>query len=388
MQNTEAMPSNNTPSIAPVEAAIRRYYPTLLPACKCALAVTAALVFKGRTKPLGVNFEASSGFGKSAIAQLLFPRDPTCAMNSYIYRADNFTPRSFVSHVSGKTEEQMKKIDMLPKIQNKVLVIKELSPLFRGREEEMRASFSILIAVLDGKGFVSNSGTHGRRGYPGNIVFNWIGCTTPLPANTHRLMSQLGTRLLFYETPSAKPSNEELLAYVEQDAASDAENECQRVVNEFVEQFFQAHPVGSVEPEMVGIPHDEAIKIVRLAQFLSHGRREINFEKESGVWIPVSAQPCEGPWKVANYFKEIARAHALLHGRYIVADEDIALVDEIAVSSIPSHLRSILRTMRPTGRITSTEYAKRQRIAKSTALRHFSEIEMTGLVVGPRAMHN
>lgn len=381
MQNTETVPSNNTPSIAPVEAAIRRYYPTLLPACKCSLVVTAALAFKGRTKPLAVNFETPSGFGKSAITQLLFPRDRICEMNKYVYRSDKFSPRSFVSHVTGKSDEKMKEIDLLPKLNNKVLVIKELSPLFRGREEEMRENFSTLIAVLDGKGYMSNSGVHGQRGYDADIVFNWLGATTPLPASTHKLMSQLGTRMLFYETPNAEPSVDELLKYAAQNTANEAETECQLAVNAFMEEFFRVHPVGAVDANLITIPERQLKRIVLFARFLTYGRREIDFEKDSGDWTPVSAKPAEGAWKVINYFKELAQAHALIHGRYEVTDDDIALVDHVAESSIPYHLRFILRAMRTTGRITSTEYTKRQRIAKSTALRHFSELEMTGLVV-------
>ena len=122
------------------------------------------------------------------------------------------------------------------------------------------------------------------------------------------------------------------------------------------------HPVGAVDANLITIPERQLKRIVLFARFLTYGRREIDFEKDSGDWTPVSAKPAEGAWKVINYFKELAQAHALIHGRYEVTDDDIALVDHVAESSIPYHLRFILRAMRTTGRITSTEYTKRQRI--------------------------
>ena len=70
-------------------------------------------------------------------------------------------------------------MDSLPQLANKVLVTKELTPIFRGREDELKENFATLTAVLDGKGFTSNSGVQRKRGYEQSIVFNWLGATTP-----------------------------------------------------------------------------------------------------------------------------------------------------------------------------------------------------------------
>ncbi len=120
-----------------------------------------------------------------------------------------------MSHASNQTSERLAKNDLLPKLKNKILVTKELAPLFRGRDKDLEERFSILIGVLDGEGFVSDSGVHGRRGVETAVVFNWLGATTPIPRQTHRLMSQLGTRLLFYEVPPDPPTRENFRAYVQ-----------------------------------------------------------------------------------------------------------------------------------------------------------------------------
>src|SRR5262250_856271 len=60
-------------SIQPVEDALNSFYPGLLPATKCGLAVVCSMAFKGRTKPIAVMFESPSGFGKTAVVQMFFP---------------------------------------------------------------------------------------------------------------------------------------------------------------------------------------------------------------------------------------------------------------------------------------------------------------------------
>ncbi len=37
----------------------------------------------------------------------------------------------------------------------------------------------LLGAILDGQGLKTDSGTHGQRGYEGDYLFAWFGCTTP-----------------------------------------------------------------------------------------------------------------------------------------------------------------------------------------------------------------
>jgi hypothetical protein len=368
--------------IRPVEDAVNSFYPGLLPAVKCALAVVCSMAFKNRTKPLAVMFESPSGFGKSAVVQMLFPitnTDGTSVTGRYTYRCDKFSPKSFVSHAANVSSAGLKEVDLLPKLKNKTLVTKEMAPIFRGREQEMEENFSTIIAVLDGKGLMTNSGTKGRRGYDGSIIFNWLGATTPLPPKTHRMMSQLGTRLLFYEIPGELPTEEALLAYTEQDEAAHAEVACQGAVNKFIVNFFRVHPVGSVAPESILIPRDRAVELARLALFVAHGRREIHYEREGGQWTPVSAARAEGPHKVVNYFKELAKAHALIEGRTEVTAEDMELVTTVAISSIPHHLRPIVRRLRRADSITSAECQRLCSVSRPTARKYLTELALTGI---------
>jgi hypothetical protein len=367
-----------------VNPTINKYYSGLLNPLHAALSVFATLSLKNRTKPLSVIFEASSGLGKTAVLQMTFPvkESPTKISKSadYVYRSDKFTPRSFVSHAANVKKAELKDIDLLPRLKNKVLVTKELAPIFRGRENELQENFSILISVLDGKGYTSDSGTMGQRGYQESIIFNWLGATTPLPITTHRIMSQLGTRLLFYEVLSAEPTLEDLYAYAEMDNSGKAEVECNVVVNNFLIEFFKRNPVGSIDSNSIIISSDLSQQIVKWAKFLVKGRAEVKYDKDYAEWEPIAALPSEGPYKVIDYFKELARGHTLIHDRKEVNSSDIEFVSHIAISSIPIQLRPIIRELRISEYVDSGRCEKICLVSRPTARKYLKELNVLGIV--------
>ena len=364
------------PRLQGVDTNVQKYYPALLTSVHAMLAVFASMAVKGRTKPLCLIFETPSGYGKTATLQMAFATDPGAFLTKLVYRSDKFTPRSFVSHAANVKKEEMPNLDMLPKLENKVLITKELAPILRGRVEDLQENFSILISVLDGKGFLSDSGMHGQRGYDRPILFNWIGATTPLPAATHRLMSQLGTRLLFFEVPAEPPTQEELKAFLRSADPEEAERQCQRAVNNFLASFFGEHPVASVDPSAMVIPDHLEDQLVRWVSFLVAARAEVHFEGEE----PTAALPAEGPWKVAIYFKQLLYGHALMHDRRVIDESDIDLVAEVAISSTPGHLRKIIRALRTMPTVDAALTEKLCGVSRPTARKYLQELNVLGIV--------
>jgi hypothetical protein len=271
-------------------------------------------------------------------------------------------------------------IDLLPKIKGKIMITKELAPIFRGRETEMQQNFSILISILDGKGFTSDSGSQGTRGYKEAIVFNWLGATTPLPAKTHRLMSQLGTRLLFYEVPVSEPTEDELLLYAQKNEAGAAEGECNVAVNKFLVEFFHKHPKASIDQDSIKFTDGLLRQLVKWAKFLTKARSEVKYDKTLSEWEPIAALPAEGAWKVINYFKELAMGHALINGRSEINESDLELVAHVALSSVPGHLRNVVKQLRVQDKLTSTLGEKLCAVSRPTIRKYFRELEILGIV--------
>lgn len=375
-----------------VHAIVEMYYPALLPAFKATLAVVCSMSLQGRTLPLSVMFEGFSGYGKTATLQSLLGDE----LSWIIYRSDKFSPSSFVSHATNVKRHELRDVDLLPKLQLKVLVTKELAPLFRGRDDTLTDTFSQLCTVLDGKGLTTDSGSHGQRGYKHKIIFNWLGATTPVPAHTHELMYQLGTRLLFFEIPAVEVLFDELVDYASEDNTQLAEDDVREIMATFLSEFFAQHAVNTIDPKALRFPRHLIEQLVHWAQLLAAGRRRIRREKESNVFNvdthssrPIDADPPESPRKIIQYFRTIAFGHALAQGRYFVDESDLALVEHIAISSIPSYLRPILRALKTRAKIDSTEAAALSRstqdgnptegVSQPTARKYLLEFSILGL---------
>ena len=381
MESYSGTCATSTPALSFDGEIIEKYYRGLSPTVRACLAVCAAMALKGRTKPLSLILEGTSGMGKTAVVQMLAPKaEPS--LKDYIYRSDDFTAKAFVSHAASVSKEELSQIDLLPRLRNKILLTKELAPIFRGNEEKQTERFAVLISVLDGEGFISDSGMRGRRGYEEPITFNWIGATTPLSPKTHRIMSQLGTRFLFWEVPAIELTNAELLEYARSGKSNEGAIQCNTLVNHFLCDFFSLHPVGSVDPETISFPEPLLEELIRWAQLLVKGRAVIHRDQDLiNRSVPVSAAQSEGPWRVVDYFKDLVRGHALIRGRIEVTDEDLALIAHIAVSSLPTHFRPVIRHLsQGADFVTSTECEALCRVSRPTARKILQELELLGIV--------
>ena len=66
-----------------------------------------------------------------------------------------------------------------------------------------------MTRILDGHGYESDSGAHGHRGYPEEIMFVWIGAAVDVPHKVHKYLGTLGPKLYFLRLPKLKKSEDE-----------------------------------------------------------------------------------------------------------------------------------------------------------------------------------
>jgi hypothetical protein len=104
--------------------------PNLWPGLEFVLSVKTILNIKGLSLPfIGIILGPPSSM--KTVAVDLFKG------YKHVFYTDNFSPRSLVSHNSGKTEKELRKIDLLPKLRNKLFSTPELSPMFLTRTHSM-----------------------------------------------------------------------------------------------------------------------------------------------------------------------------------------------------------------------------------------------------------
>jgi hypothetical protein len=367
----------STNDLEAVASVVRKHYDEdIWQAVKIAIAVIASLSLKGRDNCIVLVYEGASGRGKSITIRLVMPdRSNT---HNVLVRVDDFTPASFVSHAANRKQSQLQNIDLLPKIKDKVMLTKELAPLFRDDEKDLRQNFARLTSVLDGNGYASSSGTHGTRGYIGEYMFNWLGATTPVPDRTFKIMAQLGNRILFYEIASEEWTVENLVKFAQEYSAVDSVKECQKAVNDFMEAHFKRHSVNGVDPQNIQIPQEIMLELVRYAKLIAHGRVEVSFDEWGHV--REAGQP-EGPQRVILLLKSIIRGLALAEHRTTVSADDLLPIRHIAFSSIPRKRRELLRAvLMAGGSLASNEADKALGVSRPTASSRMKELAATKIV--------
>jgi hypothetical protein len=254
------------------------------------------------------------------------------------YLSDNFTPASFVSHAASVKRLALKKVDLLPRIQHKVLVTPELAPIFRGKEDDLTQRFAIITRVLDGQGLQTDSGTHGQRGYRGDYLFAWIGCTTPLEEKVWKVMAQLGSRLFFLLMDTEQPVTvEDLLASTQGPPYKERLTKCKGAIHALLTDLFQVEKgqprlIRAVEWNSSEDPQAMREWIARFAMVLAAMRslpRTPNpFEIAEGKH--------EQPYRAQTILYNLARGHALVHGRRRLSEEDLPPIAKVTVSSMPT----------------------------------------------------
>jgi 5S rRNA maturation endonuclease (ribonuclease M5) len=120
------------------------------------------------------------------------------------YATDHFSPAAFVSHATNKRREELPSVDLLPRIRFKVMIVRDLAPIFGAKEEELKKTLSYVTRALDGQGLQTDSGVHGQRGYVGDYLFMMLCGTTPPPPKVFKTMATLGGRMFFLALHSEK----------------------------------------------------------------------------------------------------------------------------------------------------------------------------------------
>lgn len=370
--SSESPESPPTPSIHKLRDVIQAVFPEYWPAVEAGLACTATLLLKDNANPTALILVGGPSTGKTTVASMFDGW-------RLAYRSDDFTPAAFVSHHANKTAEQLADIDLLPRIRHRVFLTPELAPIFRGKRDELEARLAIITRVLDGQGLTTDKGTYGQRGYTGDYLFSWLGCTTPFSNTAWSVMAQLGSRLFFFqlgarEAPGVDDLVQDTAAYVTQ------LERCQGAVRTFLDTLVQKHG---------GLPLSEKLNAIRSVRWNNDSRpvREwiarfaLLLAAIRGARATEEAQPVsEAPHRAYAVLSNLARGRALLYGRRELAEDDLPLVARIALDSMPHG--KVIRAL-----IANKELRVRD-VQAATGVRHYHTAERimrdlaaTGVVV-------
>ena len=234
---------------------------------------------------------------------------------------------------------------MLPRIKGKILLTPELSPLFTGKDDEIKEQFGVITRILDGKGLETESGVHGQRGYHGDYMFTWLGAAVDIPNYIYKFLSTIGFKIFFLRLPRTEVTTKDL---VDQLLAEKLFNEKIKEIEELLIDYlnwFEICPISMSYDNIAKIEWNKskddrnAITIIaELSLLLARLRGNVAVYKSSNTedFIPSEIKEdvsqnantnyhttefihglatIETPTRAAAQLYNLARGHALSQGR-------------------------------------------------------------------------
>jgi len=306
-------------------------------------------------------------------------------MLDFVYYTDSFTPKAFVSHMIDKNEKKLKKIDLLPRIKDKVFVVPELAPIFTQERDRLMQSIGVLTRVLDGQGYISDSGAQGRRGYQGAYKFMWLAATTPIPYRVWDVMATLGTKMYFLHVPEVKWSEKQQIEWFLEDTYENRLNRASQATADFLTYLKSKTPIKwNKKNDDLNV-----LRFIRkLALLLARLRGKVNvatktvFYEDGREHVVVHTTPViEDPMRAFIMLHTLASGHAFVRGRRQINFDDVPYIIEVALCGAPrDHVEAFKALLREGGVLTTSRLVELTNCSRHTAVRALETLSILKLV--------
>ena len=355
---------------------IKNNFPELLFPSEYGLSIMAQILIKDITNPFALVLVDVPSSGKT-ISINFFAK-----IEGLTYATDKFTPASFVSNASNVKKDKLEEIDLLPKLKYKMFLLRDLATLFSKRDEDLNECLGILTRVLDGEGFNTDTGVHGKRHYVGEYLFMILAGSTPIPPKVWKIMGSLGSRLFFLNMQARDKSEEELVNQITMLSYKEKEKVCRAVTKDFLYTLWHKYPDGVMWDKQKD--DRELIKIItRCAMLLAKLRGVIVVWKELdqdgneyGHNPPVVVKPD----RINQLFYNLCRGHALASGRTQINKEDLKLIVELAIDSCPTNRAKLFRKLiENNGVLKTSAVAAIIKCSLPTALKEMEILNILGV---------
>jgi hypothetical protein len=355
-------------------ATINRNFPDLRFAAEVALSTLSQFLIADITNPFALVLVDVPSSGKT-IAINFFD-----GISELTYATDKFTPASFVSNAANIKKAKLHEVDLLPRIQYKMLLIRDFATLFSKRDDDLNELLGILTRVLDGEGLSTDTGIHGRRTYVGEYLFMLLGASTPIPPRVMKVTGNLGSRIFFLGINSRNKSEKELAAQVVDHSYKDKEWECRQATRNFLYGLWNAYPNG-IEWNKKSDNANLITVIAKCAKLLAGLRGVINvwqddFSSEFKYGTPLVEQPD----RIHQLFYNLARGHAIVAGRTQIAKDDLKSIIALCTDGAPSGRAKLFKKLIEHGGTMSTSEIERElNTSKPTAIKEMKTLQILGV---------
>lgn len=364
--------SYNDPTLE-LRPVIEENFSGLWPVVDTALSQWATLLIDDITLPTVIYLVGPPSSDKTTVISMM-------KVQSESYYVDDFTPASFVSHKSGPTSAQLNQVDLLPQLKGKLLLTPELNTLWSQSKDKLKSTMGILTRVLDGGGYSSHSGVHGRRGYDEPLVFAWLGATTPVPQRIWQQLGKMGSRIYFSSMPQQEFNSDRVGEGLATKTPYGLRiRNCREVIEKFMKAMRRKYPIGvtwNKQAEVKGYLQD----IARYADLLAKLRCGVEKEYDHNDNSEITTVQVERPDRAAHVLYNLARGHALIHGSTQIDAENVELCVRIALSSAPPDRVKAFRLLYKCHMMRSDTFQEELKLSNKAARELIKIFELAGLI--------
>jgi hypothetical protein len=283
---------------------------------------------------------------------------------THVHFLSDLTPNTLASGyvVSAGTAEP----SLLDRLKNHVLAVKEFTTVLSKRSDVRGELLAQLREVYDGT--LSKAwGTQKEFTWDGRVSF--IAGVTDEIDRQHAVMSSLGPRFLFLRM--RQPDRKAV-------ARRALENRnlgySQKAAQKAVKQFFR-----DLTEELPAAPEHLQQRLIDIADFVTRARSIVHKDEKGDA---ESAPNPEVPGRFVRQLHGLAAGLAVVHGRALIADQDVDLVERVALDCLPPGRRHIIDVLRAhaTAVPFATIRAESRMLSESTIRRELDALQLLGTV--------
>ena len=288
------------------------------------LSAVCTLFLKDNKNPLGLIIIGPSAGSKSTILNM-FKYLP----NNLTHHTDKFTPASFLTQATNVSQEKLESIDLIRKLPNRILLVPDLVSMFGKKEQEVRESLSILTRVMDGDGLSNDGGVQGHREFNEECVFVLLGAVVKIVPAIWKIVSEMGTRLLFIRMDRLNIHESQTDILIKQINNSknyrDNEKQLKKMTDDLIKDKIERYGIRQVEWNK---EHDELV--TRIISLISELISKLRVTEDSDIGLEQN----ETPYRVLNQLINLMKGRAILYDRDYIVEDDLSLALVVALSSV------------------------------------------------------
>jgi hypothetical protein len=295
----------------------------------------------------------------------------------HAYFLSSLTPSTLISGM--KPTKNNPEPSLLPKLSDKVLILKDFTTVLSMRSEQQSEILSQLREVYDGS-FVKAFGTGHSISWSGHMGL--MGAVTPVYDRHHSVIGAMGDRFLLYRNTVTKANRHRMNVKAMENAGSEKHirYELQESIHGFIDQFEKA---GKNRLCRISSEIEDAMN--HLACFCADARCSV--ERDPRSKLILYKPRSEGPSRLIKQLKQIGNGIARVHGKTTIDEEVYRIIRKIGIDLVETSRLEIIGALYHCDTLECLDawektpvIAQRVRIPVSTAHYILQELEAVEIV--------